>query len=37
MVGVDDRFVDKFMCNNGMNKGENDEDVGYRRLVEQDE
>ena len=29
--------VDEFMCNNGMNEGENDEDFGYRRLVEQAE
>ena len=35
MSGGDDQFVDEFMCNNGMNEGENDEDVGYRRLVEQ--
>ena len=33
MLGVDDQFVDEFMCNNGMNEGENDEDVGYRRLM----
>lgn len=35
--GVDDQFINEFMCNNGMNAGENDEDVGYRRLVEQAE
>jgi len=37
MLGVDDQFVDEFMYNNGMNEGENDEDVAYRSLVEQAE
>jgi len=35
MFGVDDQLADELMCNNAMNEGENYEDVGYRRPMEQ--
>jgi len=37
MFGVDDEFLNEVICNGAMNEGENNEDVRYRRLLEQAE
>jgi len=37
MLGLDDELIDVHHCNTIMNNGENGEDVGHTRLVEQAE